>query len=272
MEASIMLRDGHIHTSYCPHGTRDTLKKYVETALDIGYKEMSFTEHAPLPEGFIDPTPTKDSAMSLEQMEGYITSIKEVKEEYHKDITIHIGLEVDFIEGFEQETENFLNDYGKYLSDSILSVHFLKTEEEYICLDYSKDAFQKLVNNLGSIENVYDRYVDTVRKSINTELGNFKPRRIGHISLVRKFHKEFPSPAQFEEDLKGLLKDIKKARYSLDVNSAGLRKPYCEEPYPPLSIIEHANKLGIPLVYGSDAHKAEDLGKGLPLLQKYINF
>ena len=58
-----MRRDGHIHTPYCPHGTNDTFHDYVETALGLGFEEITFTEHAPLPKGFNDPTPAKDSGM-----------------------------------------------------------------------------------------------------------------------------------------------------------------------------------------------------------------
>lgn len=267
-----MVRDGHVHTSFCPHGTSDTLKQYIENALLLNYREISFTEHAPLPEGFEDPVPTKDSAMSINQLENYLISLKELKEEYKKDITIHIGLEVDYIEGYEKEITRFLNNYGDHLTDSILSVHFLKATDKYICLDYGLDAFQQLVTSLGSTEKVYNKYMETVKKSIRSDLGAFKPTRMGHISLVRKFQTEFASPPFFEKQLKEVLEQIKKARYSLDVNSAGLRKPYCKEPYPPLSIIKEAKELEIPLIYGSDAHKSEDLGKGLDLVHPYISY
>ena len=44
-----MKRDGHIHTPFCPHGTKDSFEEYIEKALSLGFKEISFTEHAPLP-------------------------------------------------------------------------------------------------------------------------------------------------------------------------------------------------------------------------------
>ena len=28
-----MKRDGHIHTPFCPHGTKDTFEEYIEKAL-----------------------------------------------------------------------------------------------------------------------------------------------------------------------------------------------------------------------------------------------
>ncbi len=265
-----MIIDGHVHTPFCPHGTRDTLKQYLENAIFLNYESISFTEHAPLPEGFEDPVPTKDSAISLENMDSYIQTLQEVQETYKKDINVHIGLEVDYIEGYEKEIEDFLNTYGPMLTDSILSVHFLQSKEGYICLDYGLDAFKQLVDQLGSVDAVYERYFKTVSKSISADLGTYKPQRIGHMTLVRKFQQEYPTPTPFDQTIDQLLENIKDQHYSLDVNSAGIRKPYCLESYPPEPVIEKAKEKGIHLVYGSDAHKAEDLGKGYEQLKRFF--
>ena len=40
-------RDAHIHTPFCPHGSKDALKQYVEKALERGFDSITFTEHAP---------------------------------------------------------------------------------------------------------------------------------------------------------------------------------------------------------------------------------
>ena len=33
IDKNLYLRDGHIHSPYCPHGTNDSLDAYVEKAL-----------------------------------------------------------------------------------------------------------------------------------------------------------------------------------------------------------------------------------------------
>ena len=60
-----------------------------------------------------------------------------------------------------------------------------------------------------------------------------------------------------------LLHEIQAGGYALDYNGAGTSKPLCREPYPPHWVIEEAIKLSIPLVYGSDAHQAKELGQGI---------
>ena len=81
-----MKQDKHIHTPYCPHGSTDALAGYIEKAITAGFTEISFTEHAPLPAGFIDPTPQQDSGMQISLLEDYFTSIAKVKHQYQKDI------------------------------------------------------------------------------------------------------------------------------------------------------------------------------------------
>ncbi|WP_170030001.1 histidinol-phosphatase HisJ [Mesobacillus jeotgali] len=266
------MKDGHVHTSFCPHGTKDTIEDYVERALELGYTEITFAEHAPLPEGFIDPTPLKDSAMRYEELDRYFQTIEEAKEKFRGKIKINTGFEVDFIEGYEVQTANFLNKFGPRLDDAILSVHFLKNPSgKYDCLDYSPDNFGEIAEAYGSVENVHRHYYQTVLKSILADLGPFKPKRIGHITLANKFRLKFPIQNEFTEEIIEILENVSMQGYELDYNGAGTAKPLCREPYPPEWVVNEALKHGIRLVYGSDAHQAKELGQGLDsmiLIQK----
>ncbi len=254
--------DGHIHSPYCPHGSSDTFESYCEQAIRQGLKGITFTEHAPLPRGFVDPTPQQDSGMKLEDLTSYVETIQALKEKYRNRLNVLLGLEVDYIEGFEAETKAFLQQYGPLLDDGILSVHFLKAGERYICMDYAPESFRSLVEWYGSIDDVYRHYYETVRKSITSDLGHYKPKRLGHLTLVRKFQKKFTPSSLFEGEIRSLLKLIKRMGYSLDYNGAGVLKPLCGEPYPYKHIAVAANELGIPLIYGSDAHQVRAMQAG----------
>jgi histidinol-phosphatase (PHP family) len=256
------MRDGHIHSPYCPHGTKDSFQQYIERALALGYKEISFTEHAPLPNNFTDPAPMKDSSITIQILENYLEDLEELKNEYQGQLKINKGLEVDYIEGFEGDLSDFLHEYGPHLDDSILSVHFLLHEGLYDCVDYSPEVFANMIKKYQSVEAVYERYFETVLKSILVDLGEHKPKRIGHITLVHKFQKKFPTARSFEPELTDVLKQIKDRGYELDYNGAGTAKPLCKEPYPPESIAKRAMTMGIPLIYGSDAHQSKDLHQG----------
>lgn len=254
-----MKRDGHIHTPYCPHGTTDPLIAYVEKAIKYNFTDITFTEHAPLPHHFQDPTPDKDSGMDPNHLLAYFNELTMLKKQYANKINIRIGLEVDYIVDYEQQTKEFLNDYGHYLDDAILSVHFLQYDNEYTCIDFSPEVFLAFCNKVGSIEQVYELYYKTVQASITADLGPFKPKRIGHPTLIHKFQLSHKQKIDDREQVKKLLHQIKDAGYELDANSAGLSKSFCLEPYPPFEMIQYAQQIALPAVFGSDAHCVDDL-------------
>ncbi|MCA1056891.1 histidinol-phosphatase HisJ [Rossellomorea aquimaris] len=254
--------DGHIHTPFCPHGSSDSFHQYIERAISLQYSHLTFTEHAPLPEGFIDTTPDQDSGMDPVDVPAYFDTLDELKETYKDRITIRSGLEVDYIEGFEQESAAFLSRWGTRIDDSILSVHFLHHQNQWDCLDFSPEVFKSMIDRYGSVDAVYTHYYRTVVKSIESDLGAFKPGRIGHITLVKKFQHLYPASRPFTEEIEAILKAVAAKGLELDYNGAGLTKPHCGESYPPVEVIEKARSLGIVTVYGSDAHTANGINQG----------
>ncbi|ELK47317.1 histidinol-phosphatase HisJ [Halobacillus sp. BAB-2008] len=257
------MKDGHIHSPYCPHGTSDSLKMYVEQAIELGYQSMTFTEHAPLPATFQDPVPEKDSGMKLEDLEAYLHAVDVVKNEYSGDILVQKGLEIDYIKGHESETTALLDTYGPSLDDSILSVHFLKGSQGWYCIDYSPEMFQEAVKDFGDLQQLYAAYNQCLIDSVRADLGPWKPGRIGHMTLVKKFQELYPAPEGWETLSSHVLHAVKDCAMTLDYNGAGLKKAHCKETYPPVEIARKAYAMGIPLIYGSDAHQAAALGQGL---------
>lgn len=266
-----MKRDGHIHTHFCPHGTKDSTEFYIEKAIKSGFTDISFTEHAPLPNNFKDPTPMKDSSIRMDQLSPYMHEINRLKAAYQRDIRIRVGLEVDFIAGYENEIKSFLDDIGPSLDDAILSVHFLKVDNQYYCADYSKEVFAELAAASGSVAAAYRLYYDTVEASIRADLGQFKPKRIGHPTLIHKFQTAHDEKIEDSAQILNILQLMKKMGYELDVNGAGFSKPECLEAYPPLPYIGYAKSLGIPLVFGSDAHNVNGLHKHYEKIYTYLS-
>jgi histidinol-phosphatase (PHP family) len=261
--------DGHVHTPFCPHGSNDTFEMYIERAISLGIKGISFTEHAPLPKNFTDPAPTSDSSMLYTDLNSYFQKLQDVKKTYKKYITINAGLEIDFIEGYEKETEQMLREVWPELDDAILSVHFLEVEGKHFCMDYDENVFEELIKRSGNLATLYKKYFSAVKKSVKHNFTSCQPLRIGHITLANKFQKRFPADFSIEEDINDILIEISERRMSLDYNGAGVVKPLCGEPYPPSWIIKEASKRKIPLVYGSDAHSAKGLGQGFEQLDPY---
>lgn len=252
-----MLSDNHMHTQYCPHGSDAEMEEYVKAAIGKGLKELTFTEHAPLV--IDDPTPENDSAMSREDVEAYINEGKELKEKYKDKLTINIGFEIDYIEGKEEETLEFLKKHSDLVPHSILSVHMIRlSSDEYFCIDYDKDAFLEKISEVG-YDTLVSKYEDTLYKALSNPYGELTPRTIGHITLINKFEKAHDQIDTI--DWISVLKHIKEKGYRMDYNFAGLDKPYHKQTYPPEPLVKKAIELAIPLRFGSDAHHPDEVGR-----------
>ena len=91
------------------------------------------------------------------------------------------------------------------------------------------------------------------------------------MSLVRKYQDYFHLPSHYDEKnlllVDEILQDVKQQDRQLDLNLAGLYKPFCNDFYPGQSILTRAQKLDIPLIYGSDAHDILSVGRGYHLVK-----
>lgn len=261
MENKKVYRDGHIHSHYCPHGTKDPFHSYIEKALSLGLKEISFTEHMPIVDYIMDRDFLNTCSPGMEEIEEYFKELDIIKKKYNKVIKINSGLEIDYLDGLEKSIKDNLDRFGEYIEDSILSVHIIKFEDKYYCIDYNIEKFSILIEKVGGLEKLYDKYFETLLKAIKSDLGFYKPKRIGHPTLIRIFNKKFPIDYKNNDILEEIVKEIKKRDMEIDYNTAGLRKPYCGEIYPNEIFYDLVKKYEVRIVYGSDAHKAEDLGK-----------
>lgn len=276
-----MLMDGHTHTEFCPHGSREPVEKMIQRAIKLGMQKYCITEHAPLPPDFKDEyqgskSGIDEASMEMSDMNAYLTTTKKLQQKYADQIQISIGFEVDYLAGFEDWTKDFLNEYGPQTQESILSVHFMKgTNDKFWCVDNGVDDFQNGFKDLlADPQTVFQQYYQTIEQSVNADLGKYRPIRIGHMSLVRKYQDYFGLTEDLNAANMQIVSDtltkIKKQARQLDLNVAGLYKKYCNDFYPGKQITKAAQNLSIPLVYGSDAHDIDSVGHGIHLL-KIIN-
>ncbi|MFN3366209.1 MAG: histidinol-phosphatase HisJ [Exiguobacterium mexicanum] len=264
-------RDGHLHTPFCPHGSSDSLEAYVDRALGLGIKTLTFTEHAPFPARFLDPTPDKDSAMSVESLPLYIEAIQKLKRSY-PELDIRLGLEIDYLPGCESETLSFLEPYADILDEAILSQHFLLIDGELLPVDFSAETFHVLVERIGSFEDVMKQYYTALAAGLALPWERLKVDRIGHIDLPIKYQHNYTwDRSNVQAEQTRLLQTIATRGFGLDLNTAGLRKPDCGQAYA-IDVATEAAALGIPFVLGSDAHIAFEVGAGFEIIQKNATF
>lgn len=224
--------DLHNHTPRCNHAKGDE-REYIEKAIENKTLFFGFSDHAPMNFDL-------QYRMDFSQMEEYESTIKNLSREYADKITILLGYEVDYIP--EHIDKRVLQADVDYL---IGSVHFLDKwgfdNPEFL------DGYKK-----RDIDEIWRKYFEFVANMAQTGLFDI----VGHIDLIKVF--QFMPKEDFMIYAKTALEAIKKADMAIEINTAGYRKP-CSEPYPSKEILAEAFKMGIPITFGSDAHKPQQV-------------
>jgi histidinol-phosphatase (PHP family) len=275
-------QDGHSHTEFCPHGSGEDVELMIQKAIRLGFESYSITEHAPLPPAFAAEyagleTGYTEASMAMSDLPAYFKKIRWMQDKYGAQIQINVGFEVDFLPNQVQWTRDFLNEYGPQTTDNVLSVHFMQgTDDHFWCVDDTLDDFEKgLLKPASNGQSLYRQYFEAVTEAVNADLGSYAPKRIGHITLIKKFQDYFGLPRTYDAETKQvittLLQAVKQHGDELDYNAAGLYKEFCNETYPDAAILKQAQQMQIPLVYGSDAHSIKEVGHGYHTLMAMIN-
>ncbi len=238
------LVDYHIHTKRCGHACGEDWE-YVEAALGKGLKEMGFSDHVPR---FYDPpspgVKVTERGMTREELDDYIESMLSLRQRYG-EIAIKLGLEVDFVPGWEKETEAITTQYPwDYI---IGSVHFI-SEWSYGYIANEKEH---------GPEEVYPVYFDRLAQAAESGLFDI----LAHVDLPKRSFPRLNSElmAELHQDLAVRLG---KAGAVIELNSYGVRGSKLGDVgvYPDRELLRLCRQHGVRVTVGSDAHRPRDVG------------
>lgn len=224
--------DLHNHTILCNHA-EGSVDEYIQKAIESGCEFFGFSDHAPMD---YDPK----YRMSFAEMNIYENWIKEAKVKYSDKIEILLGYEVDFLRGHMDE--RVLKADVDYL---IGSVHFIDD------WGFDNPEFIGKYSDFD-INELYVKYFSLIEQVANSGMFDI----VGHIDLLKVFR--FLPTKDIRLLARDALKAIKKANMTIELNTAGYRKPI-GEPYPSMLLLQEIVELDIPITFGSDAHKPEQV-------------
>jgi histidinol-phosphatase (PHP family) len=241
-----MIADYHIHTRMCRHAEGEP-REYVERAIELGMPEMGFADHLPFLGGW-EPRHdlTDDWAMRRDELDDYVAVVQGLAREYEDDIRIILGVEADFIPETLDQTGTVLEQYPfEYV---IGSVHIIGDR-----FGFDHPEMKGRLAGYG-IDRVHLESLELTRQAAESRLFDI----IGHLDHAKKF-----GPPEDGEAVaaaaSAALRAVAAADMLVELNTAGLRKPVAEA-YPSPDLLAEARELGIPLVFGSDAHRPGDVG------------
>lgn len=244
-----MLIDYHTHHERCGHAV-GTLEDYIRRGIEIGLSQLGVSDHMPLLH--VDPAAYyPEMAMPMEELPRYVEEAFRLKDKYRGQIDVRVGLEGDYIEGWEEKIEQIITGYPwDYV---IGSVHFLG--------EWDVSDFRQVHNwEEKDVFAVYTQYYDAVTKVAQTGLYDF----LGHLDVIKRFGYK-PGPELEQETIaleRRALAAVKEAGIAIELNASGLSKP-CAEMFPSERILQAAIEMGIPLTVGSDAHDPQKLSEHL---------
>ena len=231
--------DYHMHTPLCGHASGEPVE-YVRQAIDVGLKEIGFSDHAPLL-SHVDPR----ISMGYAQLPLYHQMIEKVRKDFEGQIAINVAIEADYMPDYEKETKAML---AAYPYDYVIgSVHFI----EKWGFD---DPIQLKVWNIKDVNDVYREYFKLLRQSAASGLFDI----LGHVDLVKKF--DFHPTVDMTDEIEENARVFKQTGIVVEINSSGLHKP-AQEIYPSQAHLKTYHRHGVPITFGSDAHKPNQVGR-----------
>jgi len=240
--------DYHLHTNFCGHGKGEP-DEYVRVAVESGFKEIGFSCHLPKVD---EPDPYH--AMPRYMLPVYFDRLRSLQKEYKDRIRIKIGIEADYLEGYE-ETISYL--LSAFPFDYVLgSVHFL--DGWHFTSRAGRDQYFEMEPS-----EVFPRYFEEVRKVIRTGLFDV----LAHPDAIRKEY--FQPPEPLDREYAAVADLLNEHGMAIEMNTAGLRRE-AGFIYPSEDFLKICLERDVPLTIGSDAHKPEDLGRDFDRVDKIL--
>lgn len=240
---NIFRSDYHVHTQISPD-SNCSMEEYCRVGIEKGILLIAFTDH-------YEWYHMKPEKVYFDQsyLEQYQNQLEKCRERYGQQIKILSGLEFGQMHLQMDEVKRLLNRYP--FEFIIASVHKLND------IDLSKVMFQK--DNVAEVtEAYYKSLYQTAKEGVY--------HVIGHINLVKRYSAKFgiiEPDEKYEKQIKEILNVVIQRGKGIEINTSGLRQSLGES-LPSGIILDWYKEMGGQLVtFGSDAHRAKDLGEGI---------
>lgn len=232
----------HTHSIYCDG--KDTIEAMTLAAINKGFNVLGFSGHG-------NCRNVDDYSMDENNTKKYVEDVLAVKEKYQDQINIFLGVEQDVLgQRFKK------HDPYDYI---IGSVHFVKTGDKYLAVDFSNEVTKQIVEYYGSFLNYAKSYFEEVKKIADMDEVDI----VGHVDLLTKFNEN-------EEFIKFDDPDYLKLAYDcidqllaknkiFEINTGAIARGQRKTPYPHKILLKYIYDHGGKICLNSDCHNKEML-------------
>lgn len=234
--------DFHVHSTFCDG--KNTPEELVLTAIEKGIKHFGILAHS-----YTD----FDTLGTLHEKfyDKFISEINTLKEKYEDKITLYVGIEQDMF----TKTKPVGFDY------IIGSMHFVKYNGAYHCIDHNEKCFVETVNNVfgGDFCKVYELYYEQIAQIVDITNANI----IGHFDIITKYNrndKYFDTTSErYKTAYKKAVDVLAKKGAYFEVNTGMIARGHKDFPSPNKEICDYIRERGGKLILSSDTHQKQNL-------------
>lgn len=235
--------DLHVHTKNSFDGKHSAIS-FCECAQNLGMRAICFTDHCEI------DTYEQDGCQELIRHSFFEQS--KAKSAFCGKLLVLRGIELG-----EANHDTALADriVARYAFDEVIaSVHNLRGKQDFYYMEQFEEA---------EVKPLLTAYFKEILELL--EWGNFEI--LAHLTYpLRYFYAKSGirvDLSEYKKEIDEILRLCAEKEKALEVNAGGLRQPLAELA-PPYPILKRFKELGGKYVtYGSDAHRTEDLGKGM---------
>jgi len=249
------LVDYHMHTAVTVDAHM-TEADACQSAIALGLQEIAFTNHVMLTQ--------PDFTISPEELVDHWARIQ-VCQQRHPELTIRLGLEIDYYAGREDGIAATIQRYEDLIGrrfDFILgAVHHLNG------VFFSPSRYAPALFNNQEVEDIYHDFFVLMAKAARSGLFDV----MAHPDLIKKYTGKLHPPVPFDRyraPVGAFIESLLESGVGIEVNPSGLKRSVAEiypsDPLLCLYLSEARARSVEPIVtLGSDAHRVEDVGARL---------
>lgn len=247
--------DSHIHTRLCGHAVGE-MEEYVQAAIRKNMRKIIFLEH--MEDGI--SSPQRKTWLTEDDFDVYFSEGERLRSAYASAIEIGLGVECGYNPDCAAELNTRLN---QRCWDQVgISCHFLKIEG----MEYHLNMFSRKEQNIqwarqNGAEQLLSRYFTTLTEAVHCLPGTM----LCHLDGALRFLPEISLTETHYRLIDLLLQAVKKKNLAIEINTSGV--DIRREQFPNRRILASAVDYDIPLVFGSDAHKPEEVGRHFTTLK-----
>ncbi len=238
------IHDSHVHTKFSFDSESD-INDIAETAIARGISEISLCDHCDIDnviEGIYAPFEA-DAAKR---------EILAAKEKYAGKLQINFGVELGEAHVYPKEAHELIERMGY---DFVIgSLHNLRGYPDFSLLLLERMFDEQIVY-------LMNRMIKETEEVI--EFGEFST--LAHITYIQRYLTIAGKPFEYEaykDDFARIFRKLIEKKIALEINTSGLRRNSIT--MPGYDLLALYRELGGELItLGSDAHFAEDIGKGI---------